>query len=56
MRLFVAVQEVGFWYECEVPECPLWRRYWGISGRDADIAKRPLLTQNGTSFGVWPTA
>ena len=23
--------------KCEVPECPLSRRYWGISGRDAEI-------------------
>ena len=25
------------WHKCEVPKCPLLCRYWGDSGRDADI-------------------
>jgi hypothetical protein len=28
---------VRLWHKYEVPECPLSRRYWGDSGRDADI-------------------
>jgi hypothetical protein len=27
------------WHECEVPQCLLLRRYWEISGSDADIVK-----------------
>jgi hypothetical protein len=30
---------VPLWHKCEVPRCPLCRRYWGKSGSDSDIAK-----------------
>ena len=29
----------------EVGRCPLFGRYWGQSGPDADVAERPILTQ-----------
>ena len=32
-----ANDNVADWQKCEVPECPLSRRCWGVSGRDADI-------------------
>ena len=31
------------WHKCEVPPRPLCGRYWGISGRDADIGQLLLM-------------
>jgi hypothetical protein len=30
--------------DSDLQRCPLYRRYWGMSGHAADIAKPPLLT------------
>jgi hypothetical protein len=47
------------WHECEVFPCPLCRRSWRISGRNADIAETALMTHlnphspdNALSFGA----
>ena len=32
------------WHSCEVPRCPLYGRFRGISGRNAEIAKPTRLT------------
>jgi len=34
-----------FRHKCEVPRCPLYRRYWVISGSDTGTVKPTRLTQ-----------
>jgi hypothetical protein len=31
------------WPNSDLPRCPLWRRYWGISGHAADMAKADAI-------------
>jgi len=35
---------VACWHEREVFPCPLWRRSWSISGRNADTAESTRMT------------
>jgi hypothetical protein len=37
---------VHTWHKCEMPRCPLYRRYRGQSGSDSDIVKLTRLTHS----------
>jgi hypothetical protein len=36
---FLKARDVAYWHKCEVPRCPLYRRYRGISGSDRISSK-----------------
>jgi hypothetical protein len=38
--------DFGFWHKREVVQCRLYRRFWSMSGRNADIGKSAGLTRN----------
>ena len=33
-----AIAHSRVWHECDLQRCPLWRRYWGMSGHATDGA------------------
>src|ERR1035441_10405134 len=35
-----------YWPNCEVMPCPLWPRYWCVSGLNSGIVKPTLLTRS----------
>ena len=49
--LFFSSANGRCWPDSDLKRCPLFGRYRRESGRDADIAERPSLTQTGSH---WP--